>query len=151
MQEAAPSPATRKASLIRVLICDDAAAFSLLVSEWIAEWPDMEVVGTASSGPELLEMLGTAVPDVIVLDHLLGAMDSEELTPLIRARQPGVGIVLISGMPSDALAAIATRTGVDTFSSKASTPGDIRDAVRHAAQRWGRMPDDPPLAAGRQP
>ncbi|MFL5846686.1 MAG: response regulator [Solirubrobacteraceae bacterium] len=133
--------------MIRVLICDDAAAFSILVTQWISDCPDLEVVGTATTGADLLEMLGTVSPDVVVLDHLLGTMDSEELTPLIRAQHAGVGIVLVSGMPSDALAGIADRTGVDTFASKASKPDDLCDSIRRAAQRSRRAPEDPPLAA----
>ena len=118
---------------IRVLVCDDSASFSLLVTQWIAESSDLEVAGTARSGSEMLTMLRTITPDVIVLDHLLGDMDSEELTPLIRSQHADAGIVLVSGMPLAALAVIAVRSGVPAFSSKATKPDRLCHAIRQAA------------------
>ena len=120
--------------MIRVLICDDAVAFSTLVRHWLAEYEDIEVVGTASSGAQALEQIGPLAPDVIVLDHLLYDVPrgAEELGPQLRARRPSIGIVLISGMPDDELAEIAERCDADAFLSKASTSAVLCEAIRKA-------------------
>jgi DNA-binding NarL/FixJ family response regulator len=125
--------------LVRVLICDDARAFAVLVRHWLAGCDDVEVVGTAASGREALELVGALEPDVIVLDHLLYDVPrgSEELGPLLRERRPELGIVLVSGMPEGDLAAVAARCGADAYASKASKSEVLCAAVRTAAERVG--------------
>jgi DNA-binding NarL/FixJ family response regulator len=121
--------------MIRVLICDDAVAFSRLVEYWLSDCDDIEVVGIAPSGKDALEQLAPLAPDVVVLDHLLYDMPrgSEELGPRLRERRPELRIVLISSMPTDDLAAVAARCGADAYLSKASTPEALCDAIRRAA------------------
>lgn len=116
------------------MICDDAVAFSTLVRHWLADCQDIEVVGTASSGAQALEMIGPLDPDVVVLDHVLHDVPegAELLGPQLRERRQGVGIVLISGMPVDHLAEIAQRCGADAYLSKASTGADLAEAIRKA-------------------
>lgn len=131
-----------------MLICDDAVAFSSLVTHWVDDCPDLEVVGTANSGTELLRMLEAVAPNVVVLDHLLYDIEngSEEITPLIRAKLPNVGVVLVSGMSIDELEGLAARAGADAYSSKATRPEDLCDCIRQAARKRACLPDDPPLA-----
>ena len=125
-----------------MLICDDAVAFSTLVAHWLRDCDDMEIVGVAGSGAEALDMAEPLAPDVVILDHLLYDVPegSERLGPELRERLPDVGIVLVSGMPPDHLEGIAERAGADTFLSKASTPTELCDAVRHAARRKTEQP-----------
>ncbi|MCW3041544.1 MAG: response regulator transcription factor [Solirubrobacterales bacterium] len=124
--------------MIRVLICDDAAAFSILAEQWIDSCPDLQVIGIVHSGPELLAVLETTAPHVIVLDHLLGEIDSAELTPLIRSLQGEVGIVLMSGMLPEVLADLAARAGTDAFISKATGPDAFCDTIRHVGNQTNR-------------
>ena len=124
------------------MICDDAVAFSTLVVHWLGGCDDIEVVGVAGSGTEALEMAGPLAPDVVVLDHLLYDVPegSERLGPELRERSPGVGIVLVSGMPAADLAEIAERCGADTFLSKASGPAELCEAVRVVARSSSGQP-----------
>lgn len=135
--------------MIRVLICDDAVAFSMIVRHWLSSCDDIDVVGIALSGAQGLEMTSSLAPDVVVLDHLLYDVPegSERLGPELRAAQPGVGIVLVSGMPAAELAAVANRAGADTFVSKATTSHGMCEAVRQAAQPTSTAPDGPPLTS----
>jgi DNA-binding NarL/FixJ family response regulator len=123
--------------LVRVLICDDARAFAMLVRHWLSRCPDVEVVGVAGSGEKALELVSSLTPDVIVLDHLLYDMPrgSEDLGPMLRHRLPGLGIVLVSGMPEADLAGLAARCGADAHVSKASKPDALCGAVLETARR----------------
>lgn len=93
-------------------------------------------------------MLRSVAPDVVILDHLLHdvANGSEEITPLIRAELPDVGVVLVSGMPTEALEGLAARAGADAFVSKATSPDDLCRCIREAARKRGYQPDEPPVA-----
>ena len=47
---------------IRVMIADDNKEFCVLVQEYIEEQDDMELVGVAYNGMEVLEKIDTAAP-----------------------------------------------------------------------------------------
>lgn len=130
--------------MIRVLICDDAVAFATLVRHWLAGCDDVEVVGTAGSGAEALEVVETLAPDVIVLDHLLYDVPegSVWLGPELRRRCPGLRIVLVSGMPGHQLAAVAERSQADAYVSKAAKSDDLCRAIREAASLPGASAED---------
>jgi DNA-binding NarL/FixJ family response regulator len=113
----------------RVLLCDDAAAFSLLFRLWM-EACDVDVVGETDNAPDAVRMAGDLRPDVIVVDHLLRDVTSEGLVPQLRDAAPDAKLLLISGMPNDQLAAIARTAGADGHLSKASTADAMCRAVR---------------------
>ncbi|HHV07466.1 MAG TPA: sporulation transcription factor Spo0A [Firmicutes bacterium] len=60
---------------IRVMIADDNKEFCVLVQEYIEEQDDMELVGVAYNGMEVLEKIDTAAPDVLVLDIIMPHLD----------------------------------------------------------------------------
>ena len=120
-------------SAVRVLICDDAVLYATMLSAWLRDDPRVEVVGTASSAPEALELAGRLAPDVVVLDHLLRDSRSPELLPKLRAQAPGATVVLVSGLPPDQLAEAAAAVAADAWIPKASTPDDVREEILRAA------------------
>ena len=110
-------------------------AFPVLLGHWLSDTKDLEVVGTVTSGTEAVEQIGEMRPDVVLLDHLMYDVPggSAELAPRLREQCPGVGIVLMSGMPGPDVATIAARCSADAHVSKASRPEQICAAVRDAA------------------
>ena len=55
----------------------------LRTAELVAEEPDLTVAGETASGEELLELISTQRPDVVVLDLLLTGMDGLEAAQAI--------------------------------------------------------------------
>jgi two-component system response regulator (stage 0 sporulation protein A) len=60
---------------IKVLIADDNREFTDLLKEFIVEQRDMEVVGIAHNGNEVIEQLTNHQPDVIILDIIMPVLD----------------------------------------------------------------------------
>lgn len=60
---------------IKIAIADDNREFVHLMSEYFSEQEDMEVVGLAYNGLEMLELLETEDPDVIILDIIMPHLD----------------------------------------------------------------------------
>ena len=120
---------------VKVLVCDDAVLYATLLESWFRDAPEVDVVGTASTGREALEKAGALEPDMVVLDHLLPDGVSEELAPRLRERLPGVRIVLVSGLADDALAAAAGAIDADAWVRKASDQDAIRGAILRGAGR----------------
>jgi DNA-binding NarL/FixJ family response regulator len=123
--------------VIRVLLCDDAVAFSVLFEHWIGDADDLEVVATARTGDEAVRLAAEQRPGVVVLDHLLQATTSEHLVPRLRRAAPDARILLISGMVADDLERAAAKSGADGFISKASSSDAVRAAVRAVVQSPG--------------
>jgi DNA-binding NarL/FixJ family response regulator len=117
---------------ISVLLCEDSLGFRMLASAWLDEADDIDLVGVAETGEEVLRLATELRPQVVLLDHLLPDADSSTLVARLRDVAPGVAIALVSGMPHETLAAEAQRAGVEAFCSKASEPSGFLEVVRAA-------------------
>lgn len=121
-------------SALRVLLCDDAVAYSAIVARWLAPLPDVELVGAVDTGTALLEAVPRLQPDVILLDVVLPDGDSDaERVAQLRALLPGVWIVLVSSMSPAKLATLAREIGANTSCSKATDPQLLIAAIRGEA------------------
>jgi DNA-binding NarL/FixJ family response regulator len=104
----------------------------MLATAWLQDAADMELVGVAESGAEAVQLASELQPEVVLLDHLLPDADSSTLADRLREVAPGIAIALVSGMPTELLAAEAGRAGVEAFCSKASEPSGFLEIVREA-------------------
>jgi len=77
---------------IRVLVVDDSAFMRKIITNILAESPEIEVIGKARSGQEAIEKVTELRPDVVTMDlempgldglHALGYIMSECPTPVI--------------------------------------------------------------------
>jgi DNA-binding NarL/FixJ family response regulator len=118
---------------VRVLLCDDAVAFSALFKRWM-EQCGMELVGQVESDDEAVAIATEEQPDVVVIDHLLSDVTSDTLAPRLREAAPESRLLVISGMPDDVLAKVAEAAGADGHLSKAASQQAMCDAI-HALAR----------------
>ena len=61
--------------MIKVLIADDNREFADLLSEYLQEQSDLEIVGIANNGQEVLNLVDRTNPDVLVLDIIMPVID----------------------------------------------------------------------------
>ncbi|MDF2628154.1 MAG: sporulation transcription factor Spo0A [Symbiobacteriaceae bacterium] len=61
--------------MIKVLIGDDNRDFCELLRSYVEGQPDLELVGVANNGTEVLDLIERAVPDVIILDIIMPHLD----------------------------------------------------------------------------
>lgn len=83
----------------RVVIADDHALVRDGVVSLLAATPDIEVAGTAGDLRQLLEVVDEAEPDVVVTDIRMPpthTTEGIEAAAAIRARHPGIGVVVLS-------------------------------------------------------
>jgi len=122
-------------AMTTVLVCDDSAGYCNLIREWARDTDDISVVALASTVDELVAQARAFAPDVVVLDHSLGAATSQDMAPKLRDVAPTTRVLLVSGMPGDALSEHAARCGADGFIGKASGAQAILDAIRNVRPR----------------
>ncbi len=83
---------------ISVLVVDDSVVVRRLVTQALSLDPDIEVMGTASSGRLALERIAQQLPDVVTLDVEMPDMDGLETLREIRRRHPRLPVVMFSSV-----------------------------------------------------
>lgn len=81
---------------IRVMVVDDSAVVRGLVTRWLGEANDIEVVSAQRNGKTALEALGSADPDVIILDIEMPEMDGLTALPEILRKKPDAVVIMAS-------------------------------------------------------
>jgi two-component system, NarL family, response regulator NreC len=81
---------------IRILLADDHAVLRSGLAALLNARSDMEVVGEAADGAELLTLVETANPDVILLDLTMPRLGGLEALPLLRQRIPAARVLILT-------------------------------------------------------
>ncbi len=91
----------------------------------------MEVVGEASDEDALHALMADTEPDLVLLDWQLTSRSSGALLAALKARHPGLKVIVLSGQPGSRRAALGA--GADAFVSKGEPPERLLAALRAVA------------------
>jgi DNA-binding NtrC family response regulator len=92
-------------------------------------------VDEAFSGRAALAQVSTQVYDLVLLDLRMPDLDGLELLPSIRARQPGVPVIVVTGYASIDTAVEAIQRGAADYLAKPFTPDELRRAADRVCAR----------------
>ena len=115
----------------RVLIVDDEEAMRDSCSR-ILEKEGLEVT-TAGDGPTALKLIEKWVFDLIILDLIIPG-DGLEILKTVKAGDPDVIVVVMSGYGTVQSAVEAMKLGAHNFLSKPFTPNELRKIVHQALE-----------------
>lgn len=119
---------------IRVLLADDHKIFRDGVRSILEDEKDMEVVGEAANGPEVIEKIGTLDVDVLVLDIDIGKPNGIEITEMISHSHPNVKILILSMMGLHDFVIQALEKGAIGFLLKNTGKDEVLTAIRSVAK-----------------
>jgi DNA-binding NarL/FixJ family response regulator len=105
---------------IRVLIADDSAEFRSAIGLFLAQLPQVEVVGAAEDGEHALTLVASTRPDLVLMDLKMPRLNGLQATQQIRAGFPGVRVIIITLHDSEKLKAASVASGADRFIPKRS-------------------------------
>jgi DNA-binding NarL/FixJ family response regulator len=117
---------------LKVLVADDHRLMLAAVRLAFSEAPDIEIVGEASAGQEVLPLVGRTSPDVVLLDLRMPGMDGLRCLELLRERHPSVKAIIFSGSDDPAAVDAAFARGAVAFIQKAIDPADLPSVLRQA-------------------
>ncbi|MCK4726179.1 MAG: response regulator [Anaerolineales bacterium] len=117
---------------IRVLIVDDIAETRENVSKLLQFESDIEVVGTARTGREGIDLAHEIKPDVILMDINMPDMDGITATEMICRDVPFSQIVILSVQDDPNYMRRAMLAGARDFLTKPPTVDELTSAVRRA-------------------
>jgi DNA-binding NarL/FixJ family response regulator len=121
--------------MIRVALADDQVLVRAGFRALLEAEPDIEVVGEASTGEELLAIVHAAPVDVVLMDIRMPGGDGLWATERIAADPSldGVRVVVVTTFELDEYVAQAIRAGASGFLVKDTEPVDLIRAVRVVA------------------
>jgi len=118
------------AEQLRVLIVDDHPVFCQGLRRILEATPDIAVVGVARDGEEALNMARQLTPDVILMDINLPSMNGMQVTRLIKAELPNIGVIMLTAYHDESQVLHAVRAGASAYYPKDVTPEKLIDAIR---------------------
>lgn len=130
---------------IRVLVVDDHPVVRGGLVAWLAQQPDLEVVGEAADGLEALALVAETAPDVVLMDLRMPRMDGVAATERLAAAHPSVRVLVLTTYDTDADIVRAVEAGATGYLLKDAPLPQLADAVRAAAR--GETVLSPPVAA----
>jgi DNA-binding NarL/FixJ family response regulator len=130
---------------ISVVIADDHSLVRQGLRRYLEMAGDIEVLGEASNGAEVLRMIdnGAGEPDVVLLDIRMPEMDGLEAARRIKLRHPDVGIIILTAYDDRQFVVEAVRAGARGYVLKARDAEHLIQTVRLVAN--GNMVIDPQL------
>ena len=118
--------------VIRVALVDDHQVVAYALRTFLESFPDISVVGIASSGEEALEKLAAWTrPNVVVLDLLMpGGIDGVETTRRLISQYPDIRVVALTASTDEARMNAVLRAGATGYLRKDAEPELLIRAVR---------------------
>lgn len=130
---------------IPIALVDDHQVVTHSLKAYLESFPDLKVVGIASTGEDLLAHLDEWRPTVVLQDLLLpGGIDGIETTRRVLQRQPSVRVVALTASMDEARMVGVLRAGAAGYVRKDADPETLLAAVRAVAR--GKTYIDPSIA-----
>ncbi|WP_299569706.1 response regulator transcription factor [uncultured Williamsia sp.] len=118
---------------IRVVVADDQAIIRDAVAAMLDLQPDIDVVGTAADGAELVTLVRETTPDVVLTDLRMPGVDGAEATRQIGESHPGLPVVVLTTFDDDASVFAALDAGAVGYLTKDADRHELAGAIRTAA------------------
>ena len=112
----------------RVLLADDEVLFAEALAVMLARDERIDVVGWARDGKEAVELAESLQPDVVLMDIAMPVMDGIEATRRIRAANPDIRVLILTGLEGAQMTA-AHEAGASGFITKNQTAAELTEAI----------------------
>jgi DNA-binding NarL/FixJ family response regulator len=125
----------------RVVIADDQRVVREGLGLLIGLLSGLEVVGMASDGDEVVQLVAELSPDIVFMDLRMPRCDGVEATRRLREQHPEVKVIVLTTYADDRSVVDALRAGARGFLTKDAGADEIKEAI--AAVERGEAAIDP--------
>ncbi len=132
------------AAKIRVVVADDHQLVRSGLAQLLGTTTDIEIVGTAINGIEVIAKVAEVAPDVVLMDLSMPTMDGVEATGRLTAEYPKSRVLVLTSFSDQTRIFSALEAGADGYLLKDSDPDEIAQAIRSVHR--GESPLDPKAA-----
>jgi len=114
---------------INVVLADDHQIFRDGIKALLADDKTIEVLAEASGGDQLLSVLKSVLPEVLILDITLPDISGIELTKIISEKYPSVKILILSMHTEEDFIINSLKNGAKGYLPKDTTKGELLEAI----------------------
>jgi two-component system, NarL family, response regulator NreC len=115
---------------IRILIADDHGVLRAGLRALLSAEPDLEVVGEAADGHEILSLASELRPEVVLLDISMPGLSGIEVTRRLKEILPDVRVLILTFHEDESLLQEAIRAGAAGYIVKRAAESELIDAIR---------------------
>jgi DNA-binding NarL/FixJ family response regulator len=117
-----------------LLLADDHELVLAGVRHALADHDDMQVVGEAHTGSQVMPLINRLNPDVVLLDIRMPGIDGLQLVELIKRKHPHVKVIFLSVYHDTEHVRAGLGRGADGYIAKSVNPADLAGAIRQAIE-----------------
>jgi NarL family two-component system response regulator LiaR len=121
---------------IRVMLVDDHTMVRRGLVTFLKVFDDLQLAGEAESGEAAIQLCAEVLPDVILMDLVLPAMDGATTTHAIRQQFPQVQVIALTSFKEVELIKNALAAGAIGYLLKDVSADELAQAIR--AAHFGR-------------
>lgn len=114
---------------IKVIIADDHQLFAEALVMVFKDVKELEIIGIANNGKELLQMISQNKPHAVILDVNMPEMDGIECCKEIKKQNNTIKVMILSSFYSEEFVLNAKHNGADVYLSKGINIEILREAV----------------------
>ena len=115
---------------LRILLADDHPFVREGIRSFLGEVDDIEVVGEASTGGEVLTMAATQQPDLLLLDINLPDMNGIEALRKLTTQFPSIKVLVLSVHNTREYVIQGAKAGARGYILKDAPPEELLQAIR---------------------
>lgn len=124
--------------VIKVLIADDQELIRQSLKIVLSANKDIEIVGTACNGNEVVESVRKYKPDVILMDVRMPEMDGVQCTKIIKESYPNIKIIVLTTFDDDEYIFNALKYGASGYLLKGVSMDELVKGI-HTVVNGGAM------------
>lgn len=131
---------------LRVLVVDDDFMVARIHGRFVEQTDGFEVVGTARTGAEALQLVGTLAPDLLLLDVHLPDLSGLEVLEQLRGQGRDVAVVMVTAERGATAVRASLHGGALQYLVKPFEYDDLADRLRQVAATLGALTGEPDQA-----
>jgi DNA-binding NarL/FixJ family response regulator len=131
---------------VRLLLADDHALMRDGLKALLRQEPDLEVVGEADNGKDVLALAGTCGAHVVIMDVAMAGLNGIEATRKLMKSAPNIRVVALSGHANREFVREMLQAGASAYVLKARAYDELVHAIRAVMQ--GKKYLSPDIAGG---
>jgi DNA-binding NarL/FixJ family response regulator len=119
---------------IPILLVDDSPLFLEIATDFLGQYEELALIGTASSGQDALAQAEKLLPQIVLLDLGLPDLPGLEVITRLRHLQPQVGIIVVTLLEINSYQEAVLTAGANALISKAHMELKLLPTIRWVMQ-----------------
>jgi DNA-binding NarL/FixJ family response regulator len=119
---------------INVILADDHTLVRAGIRALLEKLPDVKVIGEASDGREVLNLVKAQSPDVVLMDIAMPGLNGLEAAERMTRDFPAVRIIILSMHDNEEYVLRALKAGVGGYLLKKAATAELETALHHVVR-----------------